>query len=36
MVCDYVNWGWSSFEVMASGFERFENGQEFLVVHIIV
>ena len=36
MVCDNIDWGRSSFEVMAPGLERFEDGQEFLVMHIVV
>ena len=36
VVCDDVDWGWSSFEVVAPGLERFEDGQEFFVVHIVV
>ena len=36
VVCDDINWGWSSFEVMAPGLEHFEDGWEFLVMHIVV
>ena len=36
VVCDDIDWGQSSFEVMAPGFECFEDGQEVLVVHIVV
>ena len=36
VVCDNVNWNWSSFKVMVPRFESFEDGQEFLVVNIVV
>ena len=36
VVCDDVNWGQSSFEIVAPGLECFEDGQELLVMYIIV
>ena len=36
VVYDDIDRGWSSFEVMAPGFKSFEDGQEFLVMHIVV
>ena len=36
MVCDDVDWGQSSFEVVAPGLEHFKDGQELLVVYIVV
>ena len=36
MIRDDVNRSWSSFEVVLPDFEGFENGQEFLVMYIVV
>ena len=36
MIRDDINRSRSSFEVVSPNFEGFENGQEFLVVYIIV
>ena len=36
MIRDDVNQSQSSFEVVLPNFEGFENGQEFLVVYIVV
>jgi len=36
VVRDDVNWSWSSFGIMSPKFEGFENGQEFLVMNIVV
>ena len=36
VVCDDIDWNWSAFEVMAPGFESFEEGQDFLVMHTVV
>ena len=36
VIRDDINWSRSSFEVMSPNFEGFENGQEFLVMYIIV
>ena len=36
VVCDDINWGQSSFEIVVPGFECFEDGQELLVVYIVV
>ena len=36
VVYDDVDWGRSSFEIVAPGLECFKDGQELLVVYIIV
>ena len=36
VLCDDITWDQSSFEVMVPGLERFKDGQEFLVVHVVV
>ena len=36
VVCDDIDWGQSSFEVVAPGLECFEDGQELLVVYVVV
>ena len=36
MICDHVDQGQRSLEVMTTDFEGFENGKQFLVVNIII
>ena len=36
VICDDINQSWRTFEVMMPNFEGFEDGQEFLVVYIVV
>ena len=36
VVCDDVDWGQSFLKVVAPGLECFKDGQEFLVVYIVV
>ena len=36
VVCDDIDWGQSSFEVVVPGLECLKDGQELLVMYIIV
>ena len=36
VVCDDIDWGRSSFEIVAPGLECFKDGQELLVMYMVV
>ena len=36
MICYHVDWGWRSLKVMTPDFECLENGEQFLVMDIVV
>ena len=36
VISDNINWSWRSFKAMLPNFKSFEDGQEFLVVYIVV
>ena len=36
VICNNVHWSWRPFEVVLPNFEGFKDGQEFLVMYIIV